>query len=207
MTFIYYHAYFTSMANFFPPESKPFGQSYEEHIIKDWKRNLSIPVDKNPLEDNSGQRATYGVDPNSPVLYLSGNIGGTTERTIKVPPGLGVFISVCDAVYSEAEKPGSSTEELDAMAKKDQDNADVSLKINGEDIPDLKKYRFHTNPFDVVIPDNSVYRLRPGPSKAVADGYYVITEPLTAGNYTIVTKANISEPKWNSEVKYNLVVE
>ena len=116
------------MANIFPPESKPFGLTYEEHIIKDWKRNLSIPVDKNPLEDKSGERVTYGVDPNSQLLYLSGNTGGTTERTCRVPSGLGVFISVCDAVYSEAEKPGSSTQDLHTMAKKDQDNAtDVSL--------------------------------------------------------------------------------
>jgi hypothetical protein len=196
------------MVNLYPPDSRPFGLSYEEHIIKDWKRNLSIPVDKNPMEDKSGERVTYGVDTNSPVLYLSGNSGGSTERTCRVPSGLGVFISICDAVYSEAEKAGASTEELHTLARKDQDNVtNVSLKINGKDIADLEKYRFHTNPFDVVIPDNAVYGLRSGPSKAVADGYYVITEPLTPGNYTIVTNANISEPAWNSEVKYNLVVE
>jgi hypothetical protein len=195
------------MANIYPPESKPFGISYEEHIVKDWKRNLSIPVDKNPMEDQSGERVTYGVDQNSPVLYLSGNSGGSSERTCKIPSGLGVFISVCDAVYSEAEKPGASIEELHTLARKDQDNAKVSLKINGEDIANLEKYRFHTDPFDVIIPDKALFGLRPGPTKAVADGFYVITQPLNAGNYTIVTKANISEPAWQSEVKYNVVVE
>lgn len=195
------------MINIYPRESRPFGLSYEEHIVKDWKRNLSIPVDKNPMEDKSGERVTYGVDQNSQVVYLSGNSGGSNERTCKIARGLGVFISVCDAVYSEAEKPGSSTEELHTLARKDQDNAKVSLKINDEDVAEIGKYRFHTDPFDVVIPDNALFGLRPGPSKAVADGFYVITEPLNAGNYTVVTKANISEPAWQSEVKYNLVVE
>ncbi len=195
------------MINIHPRDSKPFGLSYEEHIVKDWKRNLSIPLDENPMEDKSGERVTYGVDKNSPVIYLSGNTGGSSERTCKIPQGSGVFISVCDAVYSEAEKPGTSIEELHTLARKDQDNAKVSLKINDQDFADLTKYRFHTDSFNVVIPDNALFGLRPGPSNAVADGFYVITEPLKAGKYTIVTKADISEPAWQSEVKYNLVVE
>jgi hypothetical protein len=199
------------MIQFHPPDSKPFGLSYEEHIVKDWERNLTAPIDKNPMEDKTGQWTSYRVDPKSQVVYLSGNTGGTTQRTCKVPKGSGVFISICDAVYSEAEKPGSTVENLDELAKKDQDSAnEVYLKINDDEfkLDDLKKYRFHTRPFDVVIPpEKTLFGLPAGPTKAVADGYYVITEPLSAGNYTIVTKANISEPTWNSEVKYDLTVE
>jgi hypothetical protein len=197
------------MVQFHPPDSKPFGLSYEEHIIKDWNRNLTTPIDKNPMEDKTGQWTSY--DPNTKVVYLSGNTGGNTQRTCKVPKGSGVFISICDAIYSEAEKPGSTVEDLDKLAKKDQDNAkEVYLKLDDDEfkLDDLKKYRFHTRPFDVVIPqEKTLFGLPAGPTKAVADGYYVITEPLSAGNHTIVTKANISEPTWNSEVKYNLVVE
>jgi hypothetical protein len=211
MVFKYYLYNYTPMVEFHSPDSEPFGLSYEEHIVKDWKRNLTAPIDRNPMEDKTGQWSSYGVDPNSQVLYLSGNTGGTTQRTCKAPKGSGVFISICDAVYSEAEKPGSTIEDLDKLATKDQDSAyNVYLKINDEEfkLEDLKKYRFHTGPFDVVIPpEETLFGLRAGPTKAVADGYYVITEPLSAGNYTIVTKANISEPTWNSEVKYNLVVE
>jgi hypothetical protein len=199
------------MVDIYPPDSKAYGLTYEEHIVKDWKRNLSAPVDKNPMEDKTGQWINYGVDSNSPVLYLSGNTGGTTERNYKAPSGTGLFISIGDACYSEAEKPGSTLEGLHELAKKDQDNiTNAYLKINDQEFKteDLRKYRFHTDPFDVVIPaEKSIFGLPSGPTKAVADGFYAITKPLSPGNYTIVTKATVSDPSWESEVKYNLVVE
>jgi len=198
------------MVDLFDPNSKPYGLSYEEHIIKDWKRNLSTPIDKNPMEDKTGERTFYGSEPNSQLVYLSGNSGGSTERNFKVRSGLGCFISVGDAVYSEGEKPGSTVEQLQALAKQDQDNVtDVSLKIDDQEFnsEDLKKYRFHTGEFDVEFPQNALFGARPGHSKAVADGYYVITKPLNQGKHTIITKMTVSEPTWNSEVKYNLEVE
>jgi hypothetical protein len=199
------------MVDIYPPDSKPYGLAYQEHIIKDWKRNLSTPIDKNPMEDKSGQWTNSGVASNSPILYLSGNTGGTTERTYKAPSGVGLFVSIGDACYSQAEKPGSNVEDLHELAKKDQDNTtNAYLKINDQEFKteDLKKYRFHTEPFDAEIPaEKAIFGLPGGPTKAVADGYYVITSPLTPGNYTIVTKATVSDPSWDSEVKYNLVVE
>lgn len=199
------------MVDIYPPDSKPYGLTYEEHIVKDWKRNLSTPANQNPMEDKTGQWINYGVDSNSPVLYLSGNTGGTTERNYKARSGVGLFISICDACYSEAEKPGSTIEDLHELAKKDQDNTkNAYLKINDQEFKteDLRKYRFHTAPFDVVIPaEKSIFGLSGGPTKAVADGFYALTKPLSPGNYTIVTKGTVSDPVWNSEVKYNLVVE
>lgn len=81
---------------------------------------------------------------------------------------------------------------------------------------DLKKYRFHTEAFDVMFPNNGLFGINIGrPSKAVADGYYVITKPLSPGEYTIQTKAAVTyclEPEclasnWASDVTYHLIVK
>ena len=77
-------------------------------------------------------------------MYLSGNTGGTTQRTCKVPKGSGVFISICDAIYGRAE-PGSTVENLDELAKKNQDNAnEVYLKLDDDEfkLDDLKNIDF-----------------------------------------------------------------
>jgi len=195
------------MVDIFEPESNPYNQTYEEHIINDWKRNLSLPVDENPMEDKTGERIY--VETNPPLIYLSGNSGGTTERTCKIGSNVGCFISIGDAVYSEGEKPGSTVDELHAQAKKDQDNVtDLYLKIDDQEFnfEDLKKYRFHTKDFEVQFPENALFGAKPGPSKAVADGFYVITKGFSTGKHTIVTRASVSEPLWNSEVQYNLEV-
>lgn len=198
------------------PESKPYGLSYEDHIIEDWKRILAIPADQNPMEDKTGERCTYGQDlKNSSVFHLSGIGGGAAEIVCKIPAGLGLFINIISVEASEAESPNSTVEDLHAIAKNDQDHVTSTyLKINDDEFNDLKKYRFHTDVFNVVFPDNAVFGANAGPSKAVADGYYVITSPLATGNYSIVTKGSLVclepdclEPAYATEVKYNIIVE
>ncbi len=196
------------MVDIFDPKSNPYGRTYEEHIIGDWSRNLSLPLDENPMEDNTGERI-HGVSTNSPLVYLSGNTGGTSVRNCGIKSGVGCFISIGDAVYSQGEKPGSTVGELHALAKQDQDNVtDLYLKIDDKEFKfeDLKAYRFHTKDFEVNFPQNGLFSAKPGPSKAVVDGYYVITKGFDRGKHTIVTKASVSDPSWNSEVTYNLEV-
>jgi hypothetical protein len=57
--------------------------------------------------------------------------------------------------------------------------------VNSEN-PIAKQYRTHTGVFDVVFPENAVFGVSAGPSKAVADGFYIITEPLEKGVYDII---------------------
>lgn len=199
-----------------PPESKPYGLTYKEHIIDDWKRILSIPADQNPMEDKTGQRCTVGQDlTNSSVFHLSGIGGGAAEIICRIPAGLGLFINIISVEASQAESPGSTIEDLHKIAKNDQDHVTSTyLKINDQEVTDLQKYRFHTDTFDVIFPKNAVFGAQAGPSKAVADGYYVITSPLTPGNYTVVTKGSLIclepdclEPAYATEVKYHLIVK
>ena len=50
-----------------------------------------------------------------------------------------------------------------------------------------------------------------GPSKAVADGFYILTEPLKAGNHTVHYKSSLIcpdpgcvEPAFAQDVQYNI---
>ena len=199
-----------------PPNTKPYGLKYEEHIINDWKRILSIPANENPMEDKTGEKCTVGQDlVNSSIFHLSGIGGGAAEIVCRIPAGLGLFINIISVEASQAESPGSTIENLHEIAKNDQDHVTSTyLKINDQEVNDLQKYRFHTEAFDVMFPKNAVFGAKAGPSKAVADGYYVITSPLAPGNYTVITKGSLVclepdclEPAYATEVKYNLIVK
>lgn len=199
-----------------PPESKPYGLPYVGHIIKDWQRVLSIPKDQNPMEDNTGAKCISGCEPMDPVLYLSGNIGGDQSRNIpqNIVQGTGLYVSVNQVVVTGAEAPNSTVETLGQLAKEDQDSTTwTSLKINEQefDFEELKNYRFSTGPFDVELPNNALWGAPAGNYKAVADGFYVITEPLPAGNYHVTTEAQVAKPfnqppPWNSKVNYHFKV-
>jgi hypothetical protein len=203
----------------FQPTDKPFGLSYEDHVKNFWKLYLPIPKNVNPLEDRTGAMCNYGKNGQNEtktIFYLTGNSGGNTVKTCKIPTGLGLFIPVLAGEFSQGESKGSTVEDLNMTAKSDQESMqNLVLSINGKPIPEgvLRNYAKLTGDFDTIFPDNAVYGANPGPSKAVADGYYVITKPLPPGNYDIIFSGRIpsepgsTEPPFSTQSTYHLIVE
>jgi hypothetical protein len=208
----------TNSVSIFPLDSKPYGLSYEQHIKNFWKWVISFPKDKNPWEDKTGANCDNGQSStNSSIFYLSGNGGGTSVRTCKVPAGKGLFIPVSPEEISDKEAPNAAVEDLHRIAKKDQDSVtSLYLKINDNEYSrsDLGKYRTHTGVFEVTFPKNAIFGATEGISKAVADGYYVITQPLAKGTYTIQYKSSLicpetdcMQPNFAQDVKYTIIVQ
>jgi hypothetical protein len=207
----------SASVDIFPPGSKPYGIPYAEHIKNFWKWTLGIPGKDNPINDPTGEKCATGqLNTNSSVFYLAFNNGGVSERTCKVPAGKGLFIPVMQVEFSDKEAPGATIEELSLSAKTDQDSVN-SLYLNIGDkeynYEDLLKYRTHTDGFELDFADNGIFGvIEGGPSKAVADGYYIMTEPLQKGNYTVHFKSSLScldpgcaEPNFAQDIKYNII--
>ena len=199
--------------NVFPPSTDPYGLTYDEHVKNFWKWIISLPKNMNPWDDPTGKNCANGqLEMNSSVFYLSGNGGGKTlDRTCKVPAGKGLFIPVSPMEMSDKEAPNASVERLHDIAKKDQDSVtSLSLKIGDKEysLEDLKKYRIHPEEdFQVIFPENGIFGVKDaGPSKAAADGYYVITEPLKKGNYTIAYSASLQN-NFAQDIAYVITAE
>ena len=95
------------------------------------------------------------------------------------------------------------------IAKNDQDSVTkLYLKVDDKEYSrqDLEGYRADKKDFEGVFPKNAIFGASEGPSKAVADGYYVITEPLEKGNHTIVYKSTLSLP-FAQDITYNIIAE
>jgi hypothetical protein len=209
----------SNSVNIFPPGSKPYGLTYADHQKNFWKWSLAIPAKDNPVNDPTGEKCATGQsNTNSSVFYLAFNNGGVSERTCKVPAGKGLLIPVMQVEKSDKELPGASVEELDKSAKKDQDSVNsLYLKIGDKEYTyeDLLKYRTHTDVFEVVFPDKGIFGvMKGGVSKAVADGFYIITEPLAKGTYPIHFKSSLicpdpdcSDPNFVQDIKYNIIAE
>jgi len=203
----------------FPPDSEPYGLTYDEHAQNFWKWLLSIPASENPMDDTKGDKCTVGqTNTNSSVFYL-GPGEGKIERTCTIPAGKGLLIPVMEVEQSDKELPGASVEVLTNAAKQDQDSVNsLYLNIDNEEYTydDLLKYRIQpTEPFQVIFPDNGIFGVMDGgPSQVVADGWYIISEPLTPGNHTVHSRSSLScpdpgcvEPAFAMDVKYNIIAK
>jgi len=204
--------------NLFIPGSKPYGLTFPDHIKNFWKWVISIPEDKSPWSDQTGANCAYGQSANSSVFYLGSNGGGTSYRTCKVPAGKSLFIPVSPMEITDKESPNSSIDQLNQISKQDQDSVTtLHLKIGDKDYnyQDLLKYRVHTDAFDVVFPTNNpVFGVtHGGPSKSVADGFYVITQPIPKGTYNIQYNSAIckgvgcSQTNFAQNVAYTIIAQ
>ncbi|MGA7543100.1 MAG: hypothetical protein WBW34_08575, partial [Nitrososphaeraceae archaeon] len=63
----------------FPVDSKPYGKSYAEWSAIWWQWLLSIPEDKSPAGDPTGERCE--TNQQGQIWFLAGTFGGAAERT------------------------------------------------------------------------------------------------------------------------------
>jgi hypothetical protein len=84
---------------------------------------------------------------------------------------------------------------FELLAKKDQDCVtSLYLKIGDKDYnrKAISKYRTDTVVFEVTFPKNPIFGASEGITKAAADGYYIITEPLVKRtSYSIQYKSSL----------------
>jgi hypothetical protein len=205
--------------NIFSSGSKPYGLTFAEHQKNFWKWVLEIPANESPVNDPTGEKCANGQsNSNSSVFYLSFNNGGLSERTCKVPAGKGLLIPIMQVEFSEKEVPNASIEDLRRTATKDQDSVNsLYLEIGDKEYKydDLVKYRTQTDVFEVVFPDKGIFGvIEGGVSKVIGDGFYIITEPLTQGNYSVHFKSSLicldpdcAEPNFAQDIKYNIIAE
>jgi hypothetical protein len=174
-----------AQSNIYPIDSKPYGKSYGEWSATWWQWAVSTPTDTNPLKDNTGLNCAQGQS--GPIWFLAGTFGGAAERTCIIPEGKAIMFPVYDGECSFVEYPQYKSESELSSCAKDQINkvTNLAASIDGTSIQNLKAYRVQSPMFDLVLPSKNVFGLSSGPTKSVADGFWIILQPLSSGKHEI----------------------
>ena len=197
----------------FPVDSKPYGKSYADWSAIWWQWLLSIPEDKSPAGDSTGEDC--GTNQQGPIWFLAGTFGGSAERTCTIPSGKAIMFSPINSECSYAEYPDEKTEsDLLECAKTFQDQTtSAQVTINGTAIENLDQFRIQSPPFNVTIPENNVFGVSSGPTQAVSDGLWVILNPLPVGEHKIGFKGSSvdfttgAKNTFVSDANYNVIVK
>ena len=175
-------------AGVFPPDAKPFGHSYGEWSALWWQQTLALHAGQHPNAFDAGEvPCDLGT---SNVAFLVGTTGGMVTRTCAIRQGQAVLIPLINGECSEIEGGGSTTAELRACAAAQADDfTKLRARVDGRKIEGLSRFRFESPPFRFAsVSDNpfSVPATPPGePSRAVADGYWIMLHPLSRGVHRI----------------------
>jgi hypothetical protein len=164
------------------------------------------------MTDMTGERCGENQNSSSPVFFLVFTGGGSAVRTCDIPTGKAILVPINVVECSFAEANVKTEEELHTCAEEDESsNPGLFLSVDGKQFKELETYRVHSRAFDTNFPENPIFG-KPGHTKAVSDGYWVILESLTPGKHNIHFKASLTNPTtgilfYNDDVKYTINVK
>jgi hypothetical protein len=172
-----------------PTQARAFGSSYEELAARWWEWAYGAPSATNPVVDTTGEFCDVGQA--GKIWLVAGSFGGTVERTCTVPAGKAVFIALLNWVVF-CPFPNETVDDLRAQVNElidvplSEGTIELEATIDGVPIQDLFSYRADSVPFKVPA-GGLVEEFAPDcvETDAVADGYWLLLPPLSAGSHTI----------------------
>jgi len=198
-------------------EEKHYGLTYGEWNAKWWEWAISIPADKTPMKDLTGNRCA--TNQSGPVWFLAGSWDlGKTIRNCTIPSNVAIFFPIYNGECSTAEdKTKTSYAQLRDCVKTGNVCSTCymyhkSASVDGRELTNLDNYRVESQLFNITFPPNNVFNGKVGLSPVVAEGWYIMLEPLSKGTHTIHFKyslidTNKGEKSSATDVTYNLGVK
>ncbi len=194
----------------YPVDARVAGKSYEEWTVAFLKWAYRIKKDRNPVTDGSGEFATEGQS--GPVWFLGGNFGGVTVRTFSMPAGKYVFSPIVYAFPAGAPDT-ADPDKLLAGARHAMDGAtDLKVTLDGTSLGDMTGHRLSTHAFvlDGLDREEAVHPVVAGKRLMVADGYWFMLKPLSAGKHVLRVKGKIKrgeeEEPFRVDITYEITV-
>jgi hypothetical protein len=199
-----------------PPESKPYGFSLGEWAAKYWQRAFSLPLAPSGQPSGGNPDNSCAINQNGSVWYLegSGGQGGLIKHVCTIPAGKAMLVPLLTGMCSYADTPNAKSDsDLLSCAMSGDEGALIEMSIDGVKVEDINRYRVQSQPFNLTIAEGNPFGIRPGPTRAVADCFCVMIEPLPIGRHviqysvSIVGNPTIGMSSFASEVTYDLMVQ
>jgi hypothetical protein len=198
----------------FPADTIEYNLTYGEWTARWWQWALSIPEDRNPAADETGENCHEGQS--GPVWFLAGTFGGLNERVCTIPPGKSILFPIVNQLCTFIERPNLRTEsELRSCAVSlNEGVTELMVTIDGEPISEqqLRSYRVQSPLFDVALPNGNIITGQEGSTQGVSDGFWVFLPPLTPGAHDIhfrgatVDYTTVSQNNFVSEALYHITM-
>lgn len=168
----------------FSADSEPYGISYADWTARWWQWILSIPTHNNPVYAEDGNN--FVLNYAHPVCFMAGSVGAAV-RKCTIPEGSAILLPIINYGATFADEPAIISEfDLHMLAKREIDIvSDLEVKLDGVRVNELEKYRVRSPTFDVILPENNLFKGIPGRTRGVADGYWLFLQPLSKGEHNI----------------------
>jgi len=199
------------------PNSNPYGMTFGEWSARWWQWAFMLPVDQGPFSWPNESNPDCSVGQLGPVWFLVGynpdSQGNAIKVTCHVPAGKALFFPIVNNECSSLESDpyhGATPEERHECAQRDTAGATLKVKIDGQSIRNLTRYRAQSPDFDFVVPPapNLLGFTDGAFGQSGSDGYYLMVN-LCPGRHTIEIDAGVSNSSVSFQIdtKYTIIVD
>jgi hypothetical protein len=189
---------------YYRTNSSPYGQSYVKWTEKWWQWAFSIPKERNPIMDKTGENCGKGQ--NGPVWYLAGTTKNTfnAKRSCVIPRQKGILFPIIVSLFSRSEKPAMTDGQLVQYTAKDIDHTSfLEVVLDDLHLTDLSKFRVQSF-FNIDLVEGNIWDIQAGPTMAASDGFWVFLKPLSMGKHIIHFQG--VETNFKTRVTYNITI-
>jgi len=196
----------------YPPHASVHGKSIQEWTGDWWQWVASIPTDRNPIEDVTGERC--GTEQTRPVWFLVGyRSKSPIERTCTVPAGKEILFPILNTIWwSPGDCLPDDLDKCRVGARTTMDEVHfLYCEIDGQRVDRLDLHREESPYFPFTVPPGNLFGLDPIIAyTGVSDGFWVLLESLSPGDHVIRFQGKlgpIDDPSFQLDVTYRLKVE
>jgi hypothetical protein len=165
-----------------PPQSHAYGKTYAEWSVAWWQWALGLPVAGHPFNDAPGFNVASGQ---TGEVWFLGAPFGTVQRACTIPTGKALFIGLLNSEWSSLEGYPTLADQSSTAELFGDHIVNPFCIVDGVAVKNLSAYRFSSPQFTFTAPSPWIFGDTGGTGTSVADGYYVLVEPLSAGQHTI----------------------
>ena len=186
----------------YAPTARPFGKTYADWSAAWAQWFFRVPLHRdandyskgilNPNFERTG--ATCTVEQSGPVFFLA-NLHPETDDAVRrctVPAGKALLLPLATGICSNLPGDKRSVADLKDECRRSLDVVtEAQVEIDGVAVPNVMTFRTQSRPFSYRIPKDDccflgALGMKPGTYwPAVIDGFFVMIQPLPAGQHTI----------------------
>lgn len=186
------------------PTQPHYGKTYAEWAaawvqwVYQWPETSACP---DPVGDPTGGMCMFDQDPDSPVVFLTGDWGTFVQRTLcSIPAGKAIVLPVIVDFQDNGAVPLANVKTDDELRQSSiaqfQSIEDVQLSIDGQAVAPMAPYAIEAAPYTYTLPpEPNIFTCQgtPGVSgtySGYTSGYFVLLPPLSPGAHRIELSAS-----------------
>jgi hypothetical protein len=169
-------------------------------MTKWWQWNIAIPKDQHPESNPNVTKCPVGES--GQVSFLTHSYQGGSQFTCPIPAAHAILIPISSGECTTEEANSNNPADLIKCASEGDKYLTYRATVDGLSLNGLDQNYTTTKIFNMTVPSDNAFEIKPGTFNDGVGGYFAFLKPLPIGEHNVVINARVINPV-NPSFNYN----